>query len=98
MKNSSGAATIWIVIGAVVAATAVLCSSFGAHGLERLVAEMEEPAKRIANWSTAARFQMYHGLGLLLCGVLRLNDLTFFNPTNAQPAMVVLELHSNKWQ
>jgi uncharacterized membrane protein YgdD (TMEM256/DUF423 family) len=45
--------TFWKV-GAIYGATAVILGAFGAHGLKRHIAD---PA-RIANWSTAAHYQV----------------------------------------
>ena len=54
-----------IVLGAVNAAIAVGAGAFGAHGLrERL------DARSLEIFETAARYQMYHALALVLCGVL----------------------------
>lgn len=50
---------IWTV-GCVAAGLAVAAGAFGAHGLRaRLAPEM------LAVWETAARYHMYHALGLL---------------------------------
>ena len=54
-----------IVLGAVNAAIAVGAGAFGAHGLrERL------DARSLEIFETAARYQMYHALALVLCGVI----------------------------
>ncbi|TVY75877.1 UPF0382 membrane protein [Lachnellula suecica] len=49
-------------IGCVYGATSVLFGAFGAHGLKKRIAD---PA-RIANWSTAAQYQLIHSGVLLL--------------------------------
>jgi len=55
----------FIVIGAALAALAVLAGAFGAHALEaRLTAE------RLATWETAARYHMYGAIGLMLVGMI----------------------------
>ena len=54
-----------IALGAVNAAIAVAAGAFGAHGLrDRL-----EP-RALEIFETAARYQMYHALALVLCGVI----------------------------
>lgn len=60
---------IWIIIAALLGGLSVALGAFGAHGLpgflkERGVEELEI-VKRLANWETAARYQMYHALALL---------------------------------
>jgi uncharacterized membrane protein YgdD (TMEM256/DUF423 family) len=59
------AARLFIVVGAVLAALAVLCGAFGAHALKsRLHADM------LAVWHTAVEYHFYHALGLLLVGLI----------------------------
>jgi len=54
-----------VALGALNAAIAVAAGAFGAHALrERL-----EP-RALEIFETAARYQMYHALGILLCGAL----------------------------
>ena len=73
----------WSTIGAVLAGLAVICGAFAAHGLDkyfpekygnetRTVAGETVPAARkyLADFKTAAEYQMYHALGLLLIGAL----------------------------
>ncbi|MCK0158622.1 DUF423 domain-containing protein [Cellulophaga sp. F20128] len=45
--------------------TSVLFGAFGAHGLEKLI-----DANAIASYKTAAQYQMYHALLLLVLGIL----------------------------
>src|SRR6266508_2802613 len=52
-------------IGAISAFLAVAAGAFGAHALRDVV-----PADRLASWETAARYQMYHALGLLVVAYL----------------------------
>ena len=61
----------WIVLGAAVAAISVGFGAFGAHGLKNWLAEQypEEASKRLAQWETGARYQIYHALGLILLGL-----------------------------
>ncbi len=53
-------------LGALLAAAAVATGAFGAHALKDL------PEQSLAHWETAARYHMYHSLGLCLCGLLAL--------------------------
>ncbi len=67
----------WIFIGAVLAALAVGLGAYHAHGLEGLLAEKYSSdaglfAKRMGNWGTAAQYQMYHAIGLILVGLVAL--------------------------
>jgi uncharacterized membrane protein YgdD (TMEM256/DUF423 family) len=63
MEDSSG--RFFISAGAVSAAIAVIAGAFGAHALADLV-----PPVRLATFETAARYEMYHALGLVLVGLL----------------------------
>lgn len=47
--------------GVIFALLSVILGAFGAHGLEKLIAE-----KAINSFHTGVRYQMYHGLALLL--------------------------------
>jgi uncharacterized membrane protein YgdD (TMEM256/DUF423 family) len=73
----------WIRAGAVLAGLAVVCGALAAHGLDevfarqyagqtRLVGGQEVPraVKHLADFRTAAEYQMYHALGLLAVGLL----------------------------
>ena len=62
----------WIIIGSVSAAIAVAMGAFGAHGLESWL-ETNWPddwGKRLANWKTAATYQMYHSIGMIAVGLV----------------------------
>jgi uncharacterized membrane protein YgdD (TMEM256/DUF423 family) len=50
----------WLFLGAVLAGLSVALGAFGAHGLRGLVTP-----DLLANYETAARYQMYHALALL---------------------------------
>ena len=67
-------ARTWIVLGASLGALAVLLGAFGAHSLPKYLAAIDvsgvEAVRRLANWETAARYQMYHALALLVVGLL----------------------------
>jgi len=71
----------WVIAGAISAGIAVVTGAFGAHGLEgrlsdmygdevRHIAGLEVPAtyKYLRDFNTAARYQMYHALGLIALG------------------------------
>ncbi len=63
----------WIACGAVLAGLAVITGAFGAHGLEAFLTKSEglaheALAKRLENYETAVRYQMYHALALVLVG------------------------------
>ncbi len=51
---------LWSVLGALNAMMSVAMGAFGAHGLRSRLSE-----RMLQNWETAARYQMYHALGLL---------------------------------
>jgi uncharacterized membrane protein YgdD (TMEM256/DUF423 family) len=56
---------VFLSIGAVSALTAVATGAFGAHALrDRLSADM------LGTWQTAAAYQMYHSIALLVVGIL----------------------------
>ena len=55
----------WAGIGAVIAGLAVLAGAFGSHALRTRL----DPSS-LAIWETAARYQMYHGLGLMASAAL----------------------------
>lgn len=54
-----------IALGALNAAIAVAAGAFGAHGLRERI----EP-RALEIFETAARYQMYHALALILCGLI----------------------------
>lgn len=56
----------FIQAGALIAALAVGLGAFGAHGLKSLLQQYG----RTANFETAAQYQMYHALALVITGVL----------------------------
>lgn len=79
----------WIILGAVLASLSVVLGAFGAHGLEtklktlyadqtREIAGLVVPAsyKYAQDWITAARYQMYHAIGLILLGLVSSNPAT----------------------
>ena len=58
-----------IVIGAIVCALAVAVGAFGAHGLKAILLENN----RLETFETAVRYHFYHGLGLLIVGIIAQN-------------------------
>jgi uncharacterized membrane protein YgdD (TMEM256/DUF423 family) len=50
----------WFAVGSILAALAVAAGAFGAHGLENRLS-----ADDLDTYQTAARYHMYHALGLL---------------------------------
>ncbi len=55
----------WIILGASLAALAVILGAFGAHGLKSKISPED-----LAIFETGVRYHMYHALGLILIGVL----------------------------
>ena len=58
--------TTLIALGASLCGLAVVLGAFGAHALK----ESLEASGQLANWHTAVRYQVWHGLALILCGAL----------------------------
>lgn len=56
---------LFIILGALNTMMAVGTGAFGAHGLENKLSE-----KYMSVWEKATMYQMYHGLGLLVIGVI----------------------------
>ncbi|MEM1418061.1 MAG: DUF423 domain-containing protein [Myxococcota bacterium] len=50
---------------------AVALGAFGAHGLESHLAELEDGAKRLGWWTTAAHYQLTHAIALAVVVALR---------------------------
>lgn len=62
-----------LILGALSAATAVALGAFAAHVIEGYLVSQgyeEDLSQRLEWFDTAARYQMYHSLGLLVAGVL----------------------------
>lgn len=68
LSNFSLAAQRWGLSAAILGGLAVALGAFGAHGLQGYMQsqglDSELIARRLANWETAARYQMYHALAL----------------------------------
>jgi uncharacterized membrane protein YgdD (TMEM256/DUF423 family) len=71
-----------LVTGSFLLFLAVLFGAFGAHGLKSFV-----EADKLVTFETGVRYHFYHGLGLLILGILQLLykslklDLTYFSFT-----------------
>jgi uncharacterized membrane protein YgdD (TMEM256/DUF423 family) len=76
----------WLATGALSAAMAVICGAFAAHGLDKWLPEKYEGQTRIvagetihasrkylADFKTAAEYQMYHALGLIAVAVVAMS-------------------------
>ncbi|RTX91284.1 DUF423 domain-containing protein [Staphylococcus pragensis] len=56
---------LFIILGALCTMMSVGTGAFGAHGLEGKLSD-----KYMSVWEKAVNYQMYHGLGLLIIGVI----------------------------
>jgi uncharacterized membrane protein YgdD (TMEM256/DUF423 family) len=63
--NTSRFNRLTIVAGAFFAMLAVILGAFAAHGLKQMLAPYD-----LAIFETAARYQMYHAIALLIVGIL----------------------------
>jgi uncharacterized membrane protein YgdD (TMEM256/DUF423 family) len=63
--NKSSMAPMWLAAGAIFAGTSVVLGAFGAHGLKSLLS-----AQMLNTFEVGVRYQMYHGLAILLLPVL----------------------------
>lgn len=75
MSVNSSQLNIWLLTAAILGCLAVALGAFGAHGLESRLAEPDgtitaHAERQLANWETAARYQMYHALAVLGVGCL----------------------------
>jgi len=55
----------WIVLGASLAALAVMLGAFGSHGLKDKISPED-----LTIFQTGVQYQLYHALGLILIGIL----------------------------
>ena len=60
-RGTAGASSFWGVIGALLAALAVLAGAFGAHALKASLTPVA-----LAAYETAVRYQFFHALALLV--------------------------------
>ena len=58
----------WIAVGSIVVAVAVMLGAFGAHGLKEVLT-----AAQMKVYQTAVQYHFYHGLGLMLVGLVMVN-------------------------
>jgi uncharacterized membrane protein YgdD (TMEM256/DUF423 family) len=66
---------VWLLAGALLGGLSVALGAFGAHALESRLKEPDgtltmQAERKIANWETATRYQMFHALALLGIGSL----------------------------
>ncbi|KAI1483521.1 hypothetical protein F4774DRAFT_96804 [Daldinia eschscholtzii] len=82
-RQFSRSSSMYWTLACLYGASAVGLGAFGAHGLKKVVSD---PAK-IANWATAAHYQLVHSVALLVAaqvqnpisGVLFTTGMTFFS-------------------
>ncbi len=60
---------VWVILGALLAAAAVLAGAYAAHGLKQRVKAGQMTAEKLDVFETAARNQMFHAIGLILVGL-----------------------------
>ena len=68
----------WIIVGAVFAFCAVGIGAFAAHGLKNILTEYQ-----LGIVDTAAKYQMYHALAILLSVSLLKSDVRAVNVVNS---------------
>lgn len=61
--------TMFIILGAILAALAVGLGAIGAHALKSQLT-----TDQLATYQTAVQYQMYHAIGLILIGLLGLHQ------------------------
>lgn len=84
-----------IFLGGVVAALAVSAGAFGAHGLESRLdpakasspAEAAKRVRQLENFKTAAEYQMYAAIGIVLAGLIAIQA-----PSTAASASAIAQL------
>lgn len=66
---------ICLRVGALLGGLAVALGAFGAHLLPKFLNQVDADAleRSLVNWNTAAQYQMYHALALLLVGILQIS-------------------------
>src|ERR1043165_9210529 len=70
----------WLLTAALLGGLAVAAGAFGAHALRSRLHNSLDAAvaeRSLANWETAARYQMYHALALLAVGLLAMHRATW---------------------
>jgi uncharacterized membrane protein YgdD (TMEM256/DUF423 family) len=82
---------IWILLGALLAAIAVGLGAYHAHGLEKVLHERglegDELQRKMHDFDTGVRYQMFHALALICVGLFALQAPT--NWLNAGGALFV---------
>jgi uncharacterized membrane protein YgdD (TMEM256/DUF423 family) len=66
---------VWLLVAALLGGFSVALGAFGAHRLESRLKEPDGSItavaqRKVANWETAARYQMVHALAILAIGCL----------------------------
>jgi uncharacterized membrane protein YgdD (TMEM256/DUF423 family) len=64
---------MFLVVAAASGFLAVALGAFGAHGLRARFAELDDVAKRLEWWTTAAQYHLAHSVALALIGLLILS-------------------------
>ena len=62
---------IWIILGSSLIVLAIVLGAFGAHALKDVL-----DSNQLASFETGVRYQVYHGLSMLILG-LNANKFTF---------------------
>jgi uncharacterized membrane protein YgdD (TMEM256/DUF423 family) len=65
MNRELNAIKVWLVIGALLCMFSVIIGAFAAHGLKTLLSE-----DQLGIVQTGAKYQMYHGLAMLICSIV----------------------------
>ena len=77
-ESMDSAAKKLLMVGGVLAFLAVAMGAFGAHGLKSAMKDWawdaEKQLRMLEIWETAARYQMYHALALLVLGVIAMQN------------------------
>jgi uncharacterized membrane protein YgdD (TMEM256/DUF423 family) len=86
--STVSSSNIWLLTAALLGGLAVAFGAFGAHGLESRLKEPDgsitvDAQRSIANWETAARYQMYQALAVLAIGCLLNQRRSVLLPTAA---------------
>jgi uncharacterized membrane protein YgdD (TMEM256/DUF423 family) len=59
-----------IAAGAIFAMLSVVLGAFAAHGLQQYVESGLMDDKMLRNFETGARYQMYHAIAIMICGII----------------------------
>jgi uncharacterized membrane protein YgdD (TMEM256/DUF423 family) len=73
----------WVFLcGVTLSGLGVALGAFGAHGLKDVLpkwyADPEIASARLENWETGVRYQLFHGIALILVGLALLKSNQFF--------------------